>query len=463
MTLTVDQRSAQVNKMAEHWPLIEALMEGTLAMRAAAEAYLPKWPNEETDAYKARLKTATLFPAFRRTVSVMSGKPFSKALTLSEDTPDQIRAWADDIDLEGVNLHTFASEMLAEAMAPGFGGILVESPKKIVTANGREPTRQEQQAAGVRPYWVRYKHNQILGWRTRRVNGKPVLTQLRLAESATEEDGEFGEKEVARVRVLVPGGFTVYESREKSSWSVVEEGETGLDMITFVPIYGFRRKFMVGAPPLEDVAHLNVKHWQSQSDQDTLLHVARVPILFARQLDDNGLVLGGSSAVKGDHEHSDLKFVEHTGQAIGAGRESLRDLEEQMIQAGAELLVKKPGQRSATESANDAEANKCDLQRIAEGFEDSLDLALYYTAQYASQKKGGKVSLFKDFGASNLTEASGTLVLDMQTRGLISKATTIKEQQRRGNLSADIDPEKEIAAASLEGPEPGDLTDDDDE
>jgi hypothetical protein len=36
---------------------------------------------------------------------------------------------------------------------------------------------------------------------------------------------------------------------------------------------------MMGISPLRDLAYLNVKHWQSQSDQDTILHVARVPIL----------------------------------------------------------------------------------------------------------------------------------------------------------------------------------------
>jgi maltooligosyltrehalose synthase len=84
---------------------------------------------------------------------------------------------------------------------------------------------------------------------------------------------------------------------------------------------------------------------------------------------------------------ADMKFVEHTGKAIEAGAKSLSDLEDQMIQAGAELLVKQPGHRTATESANDAEANKCDLQRIVEDFEDSLDQALQMMADYAKLGK----------------------------------------------------------------------------
>jgi hypothetical protein len=99
---------------------------------------------------------------------------------------------------------------------------------------------------------------------------------------------------------------------------------------------------------------------------------------------------------------------------------------------------------------------------MAEMFSDSLDLALYYTALYAKLPKGGNVQLYNDFGASSLTDASAQVILGMQQGGLITKVTAIREQQRRGVLSAEIDPEKEIAAASLEGPAPGDLTDDED-
>jgi hypothetical protein len=64
--------------MARHWHALECLWGGTLAMREAGHRYLPKWPKEDEEAYRARLHTATLFPAFRRTVNVMGGKPFSK-------------------------------------------------------------------------------------------------------------------------------------------------------------------------------------------------------------------------------------------------------------------------------------------------------------------------------------------------------------------------------------------------
>jgi hypothetical protein len=457
MPLKVNETSAEVAEMAREWPMLQALMAGTSAMRAGGRKYLPKFPNEEQAAYDARLATATLFPAFRRTVAVMAGKPFSKPVTLSESTPAEIVEWAEDIDREGVNLHSFASEMMVEALAYGICGILVEAPKRDPARP--VPTVADQKAAGVRPYFVRIKHDQILGWKISRGDGPPVLTQLRLKETAEVSDGgEFGTTVVEQVRVLEPGKFTVYQrvSAQGSSemvWAPVDSGETGLPVIPFVPLYGFRTSLMVGAPPLLDLAHLNVKHWQSQSDQDTILHAARVPLLVAVGFEDKDeITVGASSAIKSSNPSAKVEWVEHTGSAIGSGSQSLAALEEQMVQAGAELLIKKPGARSATESAGDQEANKSDLQRITETFENGLDQALQLMADYASLGDAGDLTLFKDFGASLLTDASGNLVLTAEAAEVISTRTAITELQRRGTLSSDIDPEAEIAAIRAQPP-----------
>lgn len=447
MALKVFEQSAQVKAMADSWPIVAALIGGTKAMRAASETYLPKWPNEEADSYKTRKDTATLFPAFSRTLGVMAGKPFAKALTLGEDVPPQIAEWMQDCDLEGRNLHTFASEMMEEVLGYGLAGVLVDYPRV-----GPIRTLAEERQIGARPYLVKIEHSQILGWKAKRVNGVMKLTQLRLAESAEEDDGDYGVKTVERVRVLTPGAWELWQKGEKDDYVMVENGTTSLDEIPFVPFYGRRTGFMMGVSPLMDLAYLNVKHWQSQSDQDTILHVARVPILAMIGADpDTSMTVGASSAVKLP-QGAELMFVEHTGAAIAAGEASLDKLQEQMIQTGAELLIAQPGNRTATEANNDAEANKSELQRIVEAFEDSIDQCLQFVADWAKLSEGGRVSVFKDFAAGSLSEAAGQLILAFQQSGLITKKTAILQAQRIGVLSPDIEPEKELEAVADEGP-----------
>lgn len=454
MPLAVNDTSDEIKALACEWPMLQALQEGTAAMRKGGVSWLPKWPNEEEAAYAARLKTATLFPAYRRTVSVMAGKPFSKALTL-KDAPKQIEDLSEDIDLQGVNLHAFAAEMFNTAVGYGLAGILVEYPR-AEPAPSR--TVADVERAGLRPYWVRVRHDQLLGWKIGKVDGGIGLLQLRLMESIEEADGPYGVKIVSQVRVLEPGKWETWR-KVGDVWAMHESGVTSLKVVPFVPLYGVREAFMVGKPPLADLAYLNVKHWQSQSDQDTILHVARVPILAMIGADDSTqLTVGASSAVKLPQD-ADLKFVEHSGAAIDAGEKSLAALQEQMIQTGAELLVKRQGgDVSATEAGNDAEANKCDLQHMAETFEDSLDQALWLTAQYLRLPEGGSVSLFSDYGAGTLSDASAQLVADLNSRGLLTKKTTLQEMQRRGVIAADVDVDAEIEAAEAEGPALGAMT-----
>ncbi len=446
----VSTPSDAVTLMAHAWGLVADLMGGTTAMRAAAHRHLPQWPGEETDAYNSRLATATLFPAYSRTVSVLTGKPFSKPITYGEDIPARMLPWLENVDLEGRNLHAFASELCADALAFGLCGILVDCPP----AKGVR-TAEEEKRAGLRPYFVHVKHDAILGWRSEKRGGSLVLTQLRLMERVEEPDGEFGTACVDQVRVLEPGRWATYRKIRQNSqtdvWVQNDSGTTSIDVIPFVPIYGFRKGFMLGVPPMLELAYLNVEHWQSKSDQQTILHVARVPILFAKDIGaETPIKVGPGALIAATGEHADMKYVEHSGAAIEAGRMSLLDLEDLMRQVGAELLIIKPGNTTEVQTISDNEQGMCDLQRIMQTLEDGLDRALDFMARFVGEKSGGHVAIYNDFGAATLAEASAQLLFSMKADGSLSHATLLNEMKRRGILSPDIDVEKEIAAADAE-------------
>lgn len=424
--------------MAANWDLIQALLGGTTAMRAAGHKYLPQWPNEEKKSYENRLQTATLFPAFARTVEVLAAKPFSKPVTLGDDMPAKIKAWCEDIDLEGRNLHSFAAATFTDALAAGIVGILVDFPP---VDTEKVKTQAEEAKIGARPYFVPVTVDRILGWKDERINGVRTLTQLRLLETAVEDDGRFHEVEIEQVRVLEPGRWEIWRKKKvdgnKEDWVKHDEGPTSLPKIAFVPFYGKRTEFMAGIPPLLELAYMNIEHWQSKSDQQTILHVARVPILFGKKLDVDEagnvkLVVGGSAAVTTDDAEGDLKYVEHTGKAIEAGRASLQDLEHMMRQVGAELLVIKPGNTTIKQTEADNEPAMCTLQRMAEDQEDALDAALQLMAEWVGEQIGGHVTLFKDFGVTSLSEASLELLSAMNVNGTLSDETLFEETQRRG-------------------------------
>ena len=440
--------------MAANIDLAKALLGGTSAMRAAGERYLPKWPNEQQESYSCRLAVSTLFPAYGRTVETLTGKPFSQPVTVNDDVPGVIRALLPAIDSEGRNLDAFAAQALEVALGYGLAGILVDFPRM----DGVK-TLADQRNRGARPYFVLIKPEAIVGWRVARDGAMWRLTQLRLMETATEADGAYGEREIEQIRVLEPGRWEVHRKNSKGEWAMVEEGLSTLAQIPFVPVYGRQTGFMRATPPLLEVAHLNVQHWQSSSDQQNILHVARVPILTViGASDDTEITVGASSAVKLP-QGADMKWVEHTGAAIGAGRQDLVDLEERMRQAGAELLVIAPGKITATQVATENAVGMCALQRITLGLQDGLNSALQLMANWMNLPTGGTVTIFNDFGAQSLAEASAQLLLDANMAGKISDVTLISEWKRRNILGADVDAESERGHLDDQGPGLGTMPD----
>lgn len=462
MVHAVRKQSDAAAALNKYCDLIDALLGGTDAMRAAGKKYLPQWPGEDDKAHETRLDVATLFPAYQRTIEVLGSKPFSKPVTFGKDVPEKIQTLCEDVDRQGRNLHAFLAEVGQEALGYGFSGILVDYPAtKDEDGKPLYVTKADEDNAGVRPYFVQVHPRSILGW----LSDKAGLTQLRLLEMVEVPDGDFDVKLIEQVRVLRRGAWETWrkvENKRDDEWTMHESGSVSLKSIPFVPVYGNRLGFMRARPALLELAHANVEHWQSKSDQQNILHVARVPILFAKMLGENAITVGAGAAVKSEDPNGDLKFVEHSGKAIDAGRMSILDLEDRMRQAGAELLVIKPGNITESQTLADNEQGACALQKVAENIEDSGDLALQFMAEFLGEATGGHITLFKDFGAATLAEASAELLLKVNQAGKLSDESLHEELQRRAIVKPDIDWTTEKDRIERQGPPPGTLKDDGD-
>ncbi len=426
--------SGAVAAMAAEWPILDGLAGGTRAMRRAGRLLLPQFPAEDDVAYRTRLDTAVLTNFFGRTASVMAAKPFSQAVGSGRVAPS-IAGYLPDIDGQGTEFPGFCETLLRGCLSHGLGGVLVDCPPAPAGM-----TRAEEKAAGVRPFWAHYPAAAILGAKADRSDGAWKLRQLRLLETVVEENGRFAEQQVEQVRVLEPGGWELWRraSGPQGEWLLYDAGATTLDVVPFQFFYGVRREFGVGASPLLDLAYLNCEHWQSSSDQQTILHVARVPILFGKGFDPNASIrIGASSAVVVAEADADLKFVEHGGHAIDAGRQSILDLEDRMRQLGAELLVKQKANATATQVVSEGQASSCLLQSIVENFEDGLNGCLDFTALWLGDGSRSRVELFKDFGVDSLSDASAMLLLNAAQTGLVSGETFFDEMRRRSVVDSE--------------------------
>lgn len=441
----VNARSYIVESMWPDWCMIDALKGGTRWMRLAGQAYLPKFPQEEPDAYKARLASSFLYNGLGYTIDSMSGLPFSEPMKLNDDIPSSIRPMLDDVDLEGRNLHVFAHDVFEAGLSYGLSYILVDYP----TTDGAQ-TQADVQASGVRPFMVHIRPQQVLGWTALRINGVMRLTEVRIWEIIEEQNGLLSSLPVTRVKVWRQNEWEVWEpdmtaGKKDASWKMTDTGVNSLGQIPLVPFYAKRTGFMVARPPMLDIAHLNVEHWQSSSDQRNILHTARVPILAIIGGDDGAeLSIGAASAVRLP-QGSDMKYVETAGRAIAAGRQDLLDIEDRMRSLGAKMLQEgtTTGRMTATDASIANQKEQSILGAMAQNLEDAIDLALQLMADWIGEPQGGHVTVYQDFGVNEVVGTTEQTLTSAATSGLISQRTWYAEMQRRGTLSPDVTYEEE--------------------
>lgn len=451
MSKVAEHSAEQAGLVARLQP-IRDLMGGSRAMRQAGKRWLPKFPAETEEAYRDRLAASWLFNGLRKTVRDMTGRVFRVPVMFDGEPAEPWPTWGGNIDLSGRTLNSFARDLFEDGLQAGISWVMVEAPDRdgIVT-------RAQADAANVRPYLIHLRAEEVLGWRMGLDGAAPVIAQLRIMETVTEPDpdDEFGQVAVQQVRVLdrTETGVAVRLYRKgKNGWALFAEPRfTGLREITVAPFYAARTGFWCAEPPLEDLADVNIAHWQSQSDQRNILHMARVPILFgAGFAADDTIEISSAKAVIATDPAAKLSFVEHSGAAIEAGRTDLKDLEFQMETFGLQLLVQRAQGQSATGEALDAAKETTTLAMLADGLKATLDRALGWMAEYGGLGEAPAVVVNKDFGATAYSQADLQVLLSAVTTGQISQATFLGELKRRGLLADEVDPEAEIGATEAD-------------
>ena len=456
MTSKVADRSPASGKMAALAAKGRVLMGGTDAMREAGETYLPKFPAESKEAYDARLASSWLFNGYRKTARDMAGKVFANPVELGAEYPSKFKGWEKNIDNAGNDLSTFALRVFHDGLTgSGISYIMVDAP-----ARDGETTQGQAAQDNLRPFMVHLSPEEILGWKTETTGNVTRLSQIRIMESVVDETtDEFVEEYIAQVRVLdlVEGRVRVRLYREiKEDWvQFGDDAFTDMDEITVVPFYANRAGFFTGEPLLSDLADVNIAHWQSQSDQRNVLHFARVPVYFASGVNDGEDFsdIGSGTLLKAQNSDADLKIVEHSGKAIEAGRQDLKDLEFQMEAHGLQLLTYQA--ETATGAAIESSKETSTLAMTADALKDALEQALIWMGEYGGEAvpDGAAVSVNKEYGVTALSPQMVTALNAQAAVGNLSKETLLQIQARGGVLPSDIDITDELIRIKDEGGE----------
>lgn len=422
--------------MYEHWELPVHLMGGTLAMRSATTTYLPKEERETDAAYTNRLCRTILYGVYSRTIKVLSGLPFVRPIIL-EDIPEPLEYLEDLADNQNRSLTDFANDILQDIIHFGKSHILVDFPN---TAGVQ--TLQDEQDRGVRPYFIQVSPLNLIGWETRIEGSSEVLTQIRIFEdfSVPDMDKDYGTKPVRRVRVYGEESIEIYEQSEgEVEYKLVDSMVNTLGYIPLVTVYGNRKGFMMSEPVLEELAWLNLRHYQKQSDLDHIEHFVNQPLLFGAGFDDGEITnieIGPNRAIFANNVDAKLTYVEHTGTSIGAAQRSMEALEKRMTVMGADLLMKQTGGRvTATASILDNTESVSLLENIIISLEKGLEQAYAMAGDWLDIEADDVVVTIGDNLDLPLSANDFTSLLSLSSQGEITNEELLSELKRRGLLS----------------------------
>jgi hypothetical protein len=459
--LDVSTLSGEREAMKDDLELICDVRAGAPAMRARCGRYLPQYAKEDSADYKRRVNSAPWRPEFNDALLSLASKPFSKPVTLAENTPKAIADLAEDIDGRGNNLHTFAREAFLEGLANGVHLILVAFPIRTWG-----PTLADSNLANPLPYWVHVKIADVIACYTDMKNGREIVTHLRVRENEVVREG-FGERIVERVRVLEPGSWELWELQkdvitQKESWVMIDSGDVGID--GDVPDEVFAVLFFTGErtgsiqvkPPLRDIADMQVELYRALSRQDEVLTYAGSPMLAGigmSQADPKAptpVVTIGPKSVLLAPEHGDWKYVSPDAACIKEIREQVASVTDELRHLAMQPTVIKSAGVAATTSIVDAAKAHSALQAWALNLKDAIERAFIFTGMWLSESRPTTVNVNTDFAAGDQNYQEANVVLAAEKNSVISKQTARGELQRRSILGPQVDLKNEDALLAEE-------------
>ncbi|MCS3510056.1 DUF4055 domain-containing protein [Pseudomonas grimontii] len=420
--MSVEVRTARCQKFYSERQTIRDVRGGADVISKLGVKYLPLEPREHPDDYKRRLARSLFMNFTEEMVQDLASKPFVRPIVIKSENHQEIaNAVTKKVDGRGTSINGLCSAVFEDAIWNGTSFFAVDCAIN-----------------GGMPYIYHLSADKILGFK---LDEDDRLTEIRISETAVVPDGEWGEKEVERVRVFRRNGEIV-------TWSLWENGSNGYVQIVVdepfalkvIPVFPVHSSAVVPSGELfvpslvKDLVRENLEHYRKLSDYSNILHTTSCPSLFITGVDgDEQVIIGAAGAVKGPIGAT-MAYVESNGSATGAGREAIEDLVRKMRSRGAGLLENKGPTETATGRVLQVGQTNNKVAIIAMNMAAALEPCLAGYAYFLKVSSPDfMVDINTDYGITSNPEEL-TALANARTMGDLSREDHLQELKRRGIL-----------------------------
>lgn len=351
--MAVNAKHPEYSKNLTKWQL----MRDALAGEVAKEKYVPKLSDQEAEEYSAYVGRAEFYNATARTQVALTGLLFAKPPKV--ELPEALKSIGENISLDDDTLEALAKNIANECLSVGRCGVLVDLP----SVEKADYSKLEAERLNLRAYATLYKAENIINWKTTKINGSNVTSLVVLAETYTEPtDDEFVDKIKTRYRVLdLHEGYyrqRVFSETKAGNFEVVSEiypsaNERKLEYLPFTFFNVNDLKTAVEKPPLLDLAKVNISHFRSEVDLEHGTHFTALPTPYVTgyQGESSEKLKIGSTAVWVINDPSaKVGFLEFSGAGLSTLENRITVKEKRMSILGARLLLDEKKTAEATET-----------------------------------------------------------------------------------------------------------------
>ena len=189
----------------------------------------------------------------------------------------------------------------------------------------------------------------------------------------------------------------------EQDYEIVESGDFSLGEIPLVTVYSGKTDTMTSKPPLLDIAHLNLAHFQRQADLIHSLHVASQPLLVMEgwddQTKDTAISVNYAMATQPGNK---IYYVEPAASAFEAQSAEIQELQLQMATLGISTLSQ---QKFVAESADARRLDRVDtnsmLSMVSLDLEQKMQKAFNLSADYLGLEPP-EIKISRDFDIDRL-------------------------------------------------------------
>lgn len=436
------------NAACASWKKVRDFCRGADAVKAAGHAYLPKLDPTDTSVRNKRrnedyLARAVFYEITGNTKIGMLCMAFRKDPTFT--APDKLSYLLTNADGAGTSIYQQSQLVTENVLEVARDGLYVDFAED-----------------GQQAIILRYQAEQIVNWRTKRINGRDHLVLVVLRECIEEPDG-YGFKELIQYRELLleEGRFKCRVWRRSgdtqsgtfeisSEYEPKPKAEAFWDEIPFTFVGAQNNDPSIDESPLAALTEINHGHYRNSADYEDSVwfcgqvqpHISGLDEGWRDYLEKAGVKLGSRSPLLLPKDGS---FGYAQAQPNTLVKEAMDSKRDYMVALGARLIEQNSSAKTATQSSGEQTSSTSVLGICASNVSEAYSRVLAWCARYIGLKSETTTyTISQEFIARVAESGMVTAIVNAWQSGAIRSADLVRALQKLDLIDPAADPESVI-------------------